>query len=101
MTSVMTLTFFSVGLTLKSFSGVHSTIIPNFILLTKIAQLFHQGPPLKPQVSIQPLVQVMFWRKAISWSNDDKNLYCLESTLDVYELIISIAVCLFRIYCSK
>ena len=22
------------------------------------------------------------WRQAISWSNDDKNVYCLESTLD-------------------
>ena len=46
LTSVMTLTFFSVGLTLNIFRGVHSIIIPNFILLTKIAQLFHQEPPL-------------------------------------------------------
>ena len=38
MTSVMTLTVFSMGLTLKLFSGVHSTIVPNFILLTRNAQ---------------------------------------------------------------
>ena len=26
------------------------------------------------------------WRQAISWSNDDKNLCCLEGTSDVYAL---------------
>ena len=35
--------------------------------------------------SINGLVPI--WRQAISWSNDDKTLCCLEGSLDVYELI--------------